>query len=146
MFGRNNAAKSKVIGRLPIPSTFEIRHYLTSAILGAFAIISYPVAAAHACSPWNGQKGVASYYGPGLQGNRTANGDRFNMWAMTAAHPCMPMGTKIRVTVLGTGRSLIVTVNDRLPSRRRILDLSLGAARVLGITAQGVARVQLSPG
>jgi rare lipoprotein A len=55
------------------------------------------------------------------------------------------MGTKIRVTVLRTGRSLIVTVNDRLPSRRRILDLSNGAARVLGIASQGVAWVQLSP-
>jgi rare lipoprotein A len=67
------------------------------------------------------------------------------MWAMTAAHPCLPMGTKILVTVLGTGRSLIVTVNDRLPSRRRVLDLSVGAARALGIAGQGLAMVQLTP-
>ena len=93
----------------------------------------------------NGQTGVASYYGPGMQGRRTANGEMFDMWAMTAAHACLPMGTKIRVTVLGTGRSLIVTVNDRLPSRRRVLDLSMGAAQVLGITSQGLATVQLSP-
>ena len=55
------------------------------------------------------------------------------------------MGTKILVTVLGSGRSLIVTVNDRLPTRRRILDLSAGAARALGIMGQGVAVVRLSP-
>ncbi len=67
------------------------------------------------------------------------------MWAMTAAHPCLPLGTKIRVTVLETGRSLIVTVNDRMPSRRRVLDLSIGAARALGIASFGVAVVQLSP-
>ena len=66
------------------------------------------------------------------------------MWAMTAAHPCLPMGTKVLVTVLGTGRSLIVTVNDRLPSRRRVLDLSVGAARALGIAGQGLAMVELS--
>lgn len=93
----------------------------------------------------NGQTGIASYYGPGFQGRRTANGEVFDMWAMTAAHPCLPMGTKIRVTVVETGRTLIVTVNDRLPSRRRVLDLSAGAARILGITAQGIATVQLSP-
>ena len=103
------------------------------------------VNSAEACPVVNGQTGIASYYGPGLQGRRTANGEVFDMWAMTAAHACLPMGTKIRVTVLGTGRSLIVTVNDRLPSRRRVLDLSMGAAQVLGITSQGVATVQLSP-
>jgi rare lipoprotein A len=78
-------------------------------------------------------------------GHRTANGEVFDMWAMTAAHACLPMGTKIRVTVLGTGRSLIVTVNDRLPSRRRVLDLSVGAARVLGVAARGLVRVALNP-
>ena len=80
-----------------------------------------------------------------MQGNLTASGGTFDMWAMTAAHPCLPMGTKILVTVLGTGRSLIVTVNDRLPSRRRVLDLSVGAARALGIASKGLAMVQLSP-
>jgi rare lipoprotein A len=99
---------------------------------------------AHACSASAGQTGEASWYGPGLQGNRTASGEPFDMWAMTAAHPCLPMGTRILVTVLATGRSLLVTVNDRLPSRRRILDLSAGAARALGIASRGVAAVQLS--
>ena len=101
--------------------------------------------AAMACNALSGQTGIASYYGPGFQGGRTATGETFNMYAMTAAHPCLPLGTKIRVTVLETGRSLIVTVNDRMPSRRRILDLSLGAAQLLGITGRGIAMVQLAP-
>jgi rare lipoprotein A len=67
------------------------------------------------------------------------------MWAMTAAHSCLPLGTRIRVTVLETGRSMIVLVNDRLPTRGRVVDLSMGAARALGIVSQGVAMVQLSP-
>ena len=120
------------------------QYFITVAILGV-ALYSSLTGKAHACSTWNGQTGVASWYGPGLQGNETASGEAFDMWAMTAAHPCLPMGTKVRVTVLATGRSLIVTVNDRLPSRRRILDLSKGAARVLGIATQGVTVVQLSP-
>ena len=67
------------------------------------------------------------------------------MNAMTAAHPCLPMGTKIRVTLLETGRSLVVTINDRLPSHRRVLDLSVGAARALGMLSQGLGTVQLTP-
>jgi rare lipoprotein A len=124
----------------------EIRRYLALCGVGIILPFLSLISEARACPVWNGQTGVASYYGPGLQGHRTANGDVFDMWAMTAAHACLPMGTKIRVTVLETGRSLIVTVNDRLPSRRRVLDLSVGAARVLGVAAQGLAMVVLSPG
>ncbi|HEX3990259.1 MAG TPA: septal ring lytic transglycosylase RlpA family protein [Acetobacteraceae bacterium] len=119
------------------------QHFKPILILGV-AICSSLVGHARACSVSDGQTGVASWYGPGLQGNRTASGGTFDMWAMTAAHPCLPMGTKLLVTVLGTGRSLVVTVNDRLPSRRRVLDLSAGAARVLGISGQGLAVVELS--
>ena len=122
-----------------------IRRYLVSTFLGGLAILASASGAVQACPAWNGETGIASYYGPGLQGGRTATGETFDMWAMTAAHPCMPLGTRIRVTVVGTGRTLIVTVNDRMPSRRRVLDLSLGAARLLGITSQGIAMVQLSP-
>ena len=100
---------------------------------------------AHACSAWAGQTGVASWYGPGMQGHRTASGERFDMWAMTAAHSCLPMGTKILVTVASTGRGLVVTVNDRLPSHRRILDLSRGAARALGFGGRGLAVITLLP-
>jgi len=129
----------------PISLRSRVQQYLTPVIILSVALYSSLTGEAHACSAWDGQSGVASWYGPGLQGNRTASGETFDMWAMTAAHPCLPMGTKILVTVLATGRSLIVTVNDRLLSRRRILDLSKGAARALGIAGGGVAVIRLSP-
>ena len=92
------------------------------------------------------QQGLASFYGKAHQGKRTASGSRFDPHAMTAAHPWLPFGSKILVTVKATGRSVLVTVTDRLPSRRRIIDLSREAAERLGIIRQGVALVTLSPG
>ncbi len=91
------------------------------------------------------QQGVASYYGPKQNGRRTADGSRFNQQEMTAAHPWLPFGSRIRVTLLDTGRSVIVTITDRLPSRRRVVDLSLAAARELGMIRRGVAMVVLAP-
>jgi rare lipoprotein A len=83
--------------------------------------------------------GMASYYG-NETGNRTASGQRMNANAMTAAHRSLPFGTKLRVT--HGGRSVVVTVNDRGPFiRGRVLDLSTGAARVIGLTGAGVGRV-----
>lgn len=113
----------------------------TVVITVCFGLVGH----ARACSAWDGQTGVASWYGPRFDGGKTASGEKFDMRAMTAAHPCLPMGTVIRVTVLRTGRSLVVTVNDRMPTRQRILDLSKGAARALGIAADGIAMVQLIP-
>jgi rare lipoprotein A len=83
--------------------------------------------------------GMASYYGS-ESGSRTASGQRFNQNAMTAAHRTLPFGTKLRVT--HGGRSVIVTINDRGPFiRGRVLDLSTGAARAIGLTGAGVGRV-----
>ncbi len=83
--------------------------------------------------------GMASYYG-NESGSRTASGQRFNQNAMTAAHRTLPFGTKLRVT--HGGRSVVVTVNDRGPFvRGRVLDLSTGAARAVGLTGAGVGRV-----
>jgi rare lipoprotein A len=83
--------------------------------------------------------GMASYYG-NESGNRTASGQRMNANAMTAAHRSLPFGTKLRVT--HGGRSVVVTINDRGPFiRGRVLDLSTGAARVIGLTGAGVGRV-----
>jgi len=83
--------------------------------------------------------GMASYYG-NESGSRTASGQRFNQNAMTAAHRTLPFGTKIRVT--HGGQSVIVTINDRGPFvRGRVLDLSTGAARAIGLTGAGVGRV-----
>jgi rare lipoprotein A len=82
---------------------------------------------------------VASYYGS-ESGSRTASGQRFNQNAMTAAHRSLPFGTKLRVS--HGSRSVVVTVNDRGPFiRGRVLDLSKGAARVIGLTGRGVGRV-----
>jgi rare lipoprotein A len=132
-------------GLLTVRCRSWLRQYWILVGIVAFSIFLAFTAQAKACAEWNGQTGAASYYGAGLQGRRTATGEAFDMWGMTAAHACLPMGTKIRVTVINTGRSLIVTVNDRMPSHRRILDLSTGAARALGIAGQGVVMVALSP-
>jgi len=91
------------------------------------------------------EAGAASYYGRAHQGKRTASGSTFEQSGLTAAHPWLPFGSRIRVTLEETGRSVIVTVTDRLYSRRRIIDLSLGAARSLGMLRQGVAMVALTP-
>lgn len=83
--------------------------------------------------------GIASYYGS-ESGSRTASGQRFNQNAMTAAHRTLPFGTKLKVT--HGDRSVIVTINDRGPFiRGRVLDLSTGAARAIGLTGAGVGRV-----
>ena len=83
--------------------------------------------------------GMASFYG-NESGHRTASGQRFNQSAMTCAHRSLPFGTRLRVT--HGGRSVVVTVNDRGPFiRGRVLDLSTGAARAIGLTAAGVGRV-----
>lgn len=88
--------------------------------------------------------GMASWYGPGFHGNRSASGEVFRQTAMTAAHRTLPFGTLVRVTNVNNGRSVIVKINDRGPySGGRVIDLSAGAARLLGITQSGVAPVRL---
>lgn len=83
--------------------------------------------------------GKASYYGS-ESGSRTASGARYNPAGMTAAHRSLPFGTKLKVT--HAGRSVVVTVNDRGPFiRGRVLDLSKGAASVIGLTGRGVGHV-----
>jgi rare lipoprotein A len=83
--------------------------------------------------------GMASFYG-NESGRQTASGQRFNQEAMTAAHRSLPFGTKLRVT--HGGRSVIVTINDRGPFvRGRVLDLSTGAARAIGLIGAGVGHV-----
>ena len=86
-----------------------------------------------------GFAGVASFYG-NESGSKTASGQRFNENDMTAAHRSLPFGTKLRVT--HRGRSVVVTVNDRGPFiKGRVLDLSKGAARAVGLTSSGVGHV-----
>ena len=87
--------------------------------------------------------GIASWYGPGFHGRRTSSGERFDQDGLTAAHHRWAFGTRVRVTLLSTGRSVVVTINDRLPRQDRIIDVSRGAARELGLIGPGVGRVRL---
>ena len=89
--------------------------------------------------------GTASWYGSDFHGRRTANGETYDMNAMTAAHTTLPMPTIVRVTNLDTGRSIVVRVNDRGPFvDDRIIDLSRAGARELGFEGKGLARVRVT--
>lgn len=89
------------------------------------------------------QVGKASWYGPGFHGRKTASGELFNQNRLTAAHRRLPLGTRARVTNLGNGRAIEVTINDRGPYvGGRIIDLSRAAARRLAISGVGQVRVE----
>lgn len=90
------------------------------------------------------QTGIASWYGPGFHGRRTASGERFDSHDLTAAHPSYAFGTRLCVFSPKTGKSVEVRVNDRGPyAKNRIIDLSRAAAQELDMLSQGVRRVQL---
>ena len=90
------------------------------------------------------QIGEASYYGDDFHGKKTASGNVFNMYALTAAHPSYPFGTRVRVTHLANDRQVVVTINDRGPFvMNRIIDLSYGAAEKIGMIVEGIAIVKL---
>ncbi|HLB06656.1 MAG TPA: septal ring lytic transglycosylase RlpA family protein [Alphaproteobacteria bacterium] len=98
--------------------------------------------------PYYDETGIASWYGEEFHGARTANGERFDMNAITAAHKTLPMPSNVRITNLENGRSLVVRVNDRGPFvHGRIIDLSRRTAQLLGLTLRGTAmvRVQMLP-
>lgn len=91
-------------------------------------------------------KGLASWYGKRFHGRKTASGERFDMNALTAAHRTLPLGSKVRVTNVTNGKSVVVKINDRGPfhdKKRRIIDLSYGAATKLGIVDKGTAPVRV---
>jgi rare lipoprotein A len=86
--------------------------------------------------------GTASYYGKGFHGRRAANGEIFDMNAMTAAHRSLPFGTRLQVTNMKNGRSVVVRIQDRGPYiKGRVLDLSYGAARALDMVESGIVKV-----
>lgn len=88
--------------------------------------------------------GLASWYGPGFHGQSTANGETFDQNALTAAHPTLPLPSYVRVTVLKSGKSAVLRVNDRGPFHRgRIIDVSKGAAKKLGMVRAGSAKVRV---
>jgi rare lipoprotein A len=89
------------------------------------------------------QEGLAVWYGPGFHGRRTASGEVYDMHALTAAHPTLPFGTRVRVTNLKNGRSVVVRINDRGPfGGRYIIDLSYAAARAIGALSATRVRVE----
>jgi rare lipoprotein A len=114
---------------------------VTLAALGGVA------AARASSSPADGdgvQTGTASWYGERHEGKRTASGETFRMDDLTAAHPSLAFGTRVKVTLLRTGRSVVVRINDRFPRYRgRIIDLSRAAAREIGMMRRGTGRVRV---
>ena len=114
------------------------------AVALAAACAHAPPPAEPTLRPGHGEVGLASYYGAEFQGRRTASGARYDAHALTCAHPTAPFGARLRVTDLETGRSVVVTVNDRGPHvQGRIVDLSLAAARKLGMVERGLVRVRV---
>ena len=90
------------------------------------------------------ERGVASWYGPGFHGNKTANGERYDMHQLTAAHRTLPLGSIAVVRSMSTGRQVTVRVNDRGPfARGRVLDLSLAGAHALGMIGAGTDEIEL---
>jgi rare lipoprotein A len=90
--------------------------------------------------------GHASYYGKELAGRKTASGERFNPAGLTAAHRSLPFGTRLRLTNVSNGRTVVVRVNDRGPFvRGRAIDVSMGAAQALGFVGRGTTRLRIEP-
>jgi rare lipoprotein A len=90
------------------------------------------------------EEGMAIWYGKEFQGRKTASGERINMYDLTAAHPSLPFGTRVKVTNLQNGKSVIVRINDRGPNTKgRIIDLSYAAAQKIGMVESGVAKVRI---
>ncbi len=112
---------------------FMKKQLLSSLFLLATTVGSVPTFSAVANAE-QAVHGLATWYGPGFSGSRTANGEMFNPGALTAAHRSLPFGTQVRVTNKKTGRSVVVRINDRLGDPGVIIDLSMGAARVIGLT------------
>jgi len=100
--------------------------------------------ASNSGSSKNSQSGVASYYGKGLHGSRTANGERHNRNEMVAAHRSLPFGTKVKVTNLSNGKEVVVRINDRGPFiKGRVIDLSYGAFSKIENPGKGITKVKL---
>jgi rare lipoprotein A len=120
----------------------ERRHHTRSvAFLHPRPISKRALVARAAAGPRTASQGVASFYS---EDTETASGEKFDKNELTAAHPTLPFGTRVKVTNMSTGRSVTVRVNDRGPYvRGRIVDVSYSAAEALGMVDKGVANVKL---
>src|SRR5262245_34546930 len=113
---------------------------VTTLVLAASPVVADQVV------PRRARVGEASWYGAELAFRRTADGTLFNPDGLTGAHRSLPLGSRVRVTNLRNGRSVLVTITDRGPYRKhREIDVSYGAARVLGFADRGVERVLIEP-
>jgi rare lipoprotein A len=117
---------------------------LIAASLGVLLSTQAPTKVHAHIAPGQSQKGVASYYHDSLHGRQTASGQIYDKNARSAAHRTLPLGSKVRVTDTHTGKSIVVKINDRGPFiKGRIIDLSRGAARDLGMIKKGLAKVEV---
>lgn len=141
---------TKNLGRDALQATNRLRRILG----GAPPLTTIPTPEKTAFNPYSAPNrslnvkrtkyGIASWYGPGFHGRKTASGQRFNQHSLTAAHRTLPFGTLVKVTNVRNGKSVVVKINDRGPfSRGRVIDLSMGAAKAIGSYSSGVAPVKL---
>lgn len=119
------------------------KHRDTARLLfSSFLVVAMAVLGT-GCGGWS-QKGEASWYGPGFAGRPTASGETFNPRDLTAAHKTLPLGTRIRVTNLDNGKSVVVRVNDRFPGTKgRVIDLSEASFERLAPKSKGVIKVKI---
>jgi rare lipoprotein A len=139
-------------GAIPRPLVQTAGRCARALAVVSLAWLLLPPASAVADTPlsaWGMSKakiGTASWYGHEFARRRTASGERFNPHGLTGAHRTLPLGTKVLVTNLRNGRTVLVTITDRGPYLpRREIDLSLGAARALDMVERGVTRVKIEP-
>ena len=136
--------RDKTMEPIPGYSGISARQLSRIVLLALVAAILYAGCVTSRSSRGYYQVGSASWYGREYHGRPTASGERYNMRDATAAHQTLPFGTRVKVTNLETGRAVVVRINDRGPFLKgRIIDLSWGAARRLGMVEEGVVTVGL---
>jgi rare lipoprotein A len=130
----------------------RLARFSRAVLISAFALsgctsgdsVEHDKGSAATTKPSHKEVGEASWYGPGFQGNETANGETFDQNKMTAAHPTLPMGTKAEVTNLENDKKVEVRINDRGPYvGNRAIDLSRAAARKLDMEDDGTTQVKI---
>jgi rare lipoprotein A len=121
-----------------------LRGALSGSLLLAACTTAYRFPPAVTPRPGSVQEGIASWYGPGYDGKRTSSGEVFDQDALTAAHASWVFGTRVKVTLLSTGKSVVVRINDRFPNHKgRAIDLSREAAKRIGLIGPGTGKVRM---
>jgi len=119
------------------------RMLLLKCIVSTFLLFLFYFSVGFAHDTWK-QVGVASWYGRRFHGRKTASGQVYDMYKLTAAHRTLSFGTRVKVTHISNSRWVVVMINDRGPYKYgRIIDLSWAAARELGMVRQGIAKVKI---